>query len=190
MSSKQKIKWMLPKTYLRTVVAEDIDTALRSFKTLTPEMNKYVYNDGITRDLMCLSGTICTLYRDKTFNIPVCVWLEEGYPQSAPIVYVRPTKEMMIVKRSFVSSNGEVLLQYLEEWQPGECDLVSLLQVMAAMFGEFPPVCMKPYPDPEQASCWFLFHRDNNIYSRPDGRSYLFVPKDDGQPFKDHETNC
>lgn len=30
---------------------------------------------------------------------------------------------------------------------------MSLVQVMVAVFGEFPPVCMKPSPEPEQASC-------------------------------------
>lgn len=35
----------------------------------------------------------------------------------------------------------------------GECDLVSLLQVMVAVFGEFPPVAMRPYPEQGQAAC-------------------------------------
>uniref|UniRef100_A0A3B3ZRV8 UEV domain-containing protein n=1 Tax=Periophthalmus magnuspinnatus TaxID=409849 RepID=A0A3B3ZRV8_9GOBI len=155
-------------------VAEDIDTALSYFKSLTPAMNKYVYNDGVTKDLMCLSGTIRTIYNGKAYNTPLSVWLEESYPQSAPIVFVQPTKEMMIVKRTFVSSNGEVQLPYLEEWKQGECDLLSLLQLIAAMFGEYPP-----------------FHREHDIYSRPDGSSYLSLPKDDDQPFpQHHETNC
>ncbi|XP_033823340.1 tumor susceptibility gene 101 protein [Periophthalmus magnuspinnatus] len=191
MSSKEKIRKMLPKTYPRRVVAEDIDTALSYFKSLTPAMNKYVYNDGVTKDLMCLSGTIRTIYNGKAYNTPLSVWLEESYPQSAPIVFVQPTKEMMIVKRTFVSSNGEVQLPYLEEWKQGECDLLSLLQLIAAMFGEYPPVCIKPYPEPEQAPCWLQFHREHDIYSRPDGSSYLSLPKDDDQPFpQHHETNC
>ncbi|KAJ0029659.1 hypothetical protein NQD34_004656 [Periophthalmus magnuspinnatus] len=191
MSSKEKIRKMLPKTYPRRVVVEDIDTALSYFKSLTPAMNKYVYNDGVTKDLMCLSGTIRTIYNGKAYNTPLSVWLEESYPQSAPIVFVQPTKEMMIVKRTFVSSNGEVQLPYLEEWKQGECDLLSLLQLIAAMFGEYPPVCIKPYPEPEQAPCWLQFHREHDIYSRPDGSSYLSLPKDDDQPFpQHHETNC
>lgn len=36
----------------------------------------------------------------------------------------------------------------------GECDLVSLLQVMVAIYGETVPVCMRPHPESnEQASC-------------------------------------
>lgn len=191
MASKEKIRKMLPKTYLRTFVAQEINAALSHFKSLKPIMDKYVYNDGTTKDLMCLSGTISVMYNDNSYNIPVSVWLEESYPQSSPIVYVRPTQEMMIVKRTFISSNGEVLLPYLEDWKQGECDLVSLLLVIAAMFGECPPVCIKPYPEADQASCWLQFHREHDIYSRPDGSSYLSVSTDDGQPFQqDHETNC
>lgn len=35
----------------------------------------------------------------------------------------------------------------------GECDLVTLLQVMQFMFGDFPPVWMQPRSEPERASC-------------------------------------
>lgn len=55
--------------------------------------------------------------QDNPYNIPVCVWLEETYPQSAPICYVRPTREMMVLRGKYISSNGEVMLPYLEEWK-------------------------------------------------------------------------
>lgn len=54
---------------------------------------------------------------DKTFNIPIYLWLEENYPRTAPICYVRPTHEMMLVRRKFISNNGEVKMPYLEEWK-------------------------------------------------------------------------
>lgn len=112
---------------------------------------------------------------------------------------------MMILSGKYISSNGEVMLPYLEEWKnvrifilyaltgldvnrdrqwhqdqrlmmtyssvwfrvldtcntgvtfplshQDKCDLVSLLQVMVVMFREFPPVCMQPHSEPEQASC-------------------------------------
>lgn len=53
---------------------------------------------------------------DKTYNIPVCVWLEESYPHTCPFCYVKPTRDMMILHSQFVTSNGEVLLPYLAEW--------------------------------------------------------------------------
>lgn len=57
------------------------------------------------------------LIPDKTYNIPICLWIEESYPQSAPICYVRPTQEMMLVRRKYISNSGEVMLPYLEEWK-------------------------------------------------------------------------
>lgn len=45
----------------------------------------------------------------------------------------------------------------------GECDLLSLLQVMVVVFGDFPPVCMQPHPEPEQAPCKLCLHRQEAI---------------------------
>lgn len=51
------------------------------------------------------------------YNIPVCVWIKERYPQAAPICYVKPTPEMMMVRRGFLSGDGQVILPYLKEWK-------------------------------------------------------------------------
>ncbi|XP_060892533.1 tumor susceptibility gene 101 protein [Labrus mixtus] len=189
--NESKIKKMLPKTYLRKQVAQEISIALTHFQFLVPVMDKHVYNDGTSKDLMSLIGTIPIKCQDKTYNIPVCLWLEESFPQTAPICYIRPTREMMLLKGKFVSSNGEVRLPYLEEWKHGECDLVSLLQVMCVIFGDFPPVCMKQYPEPEQTSCWLQFQRQPQVLSGSDGSMYLCLPREDDQPFQqEHETTC
>ncbi|XP_077591988.1 tumor susceptibility gene 101 protein [Stigmatopora nigra] len=152
-SFKNSIKKMLPKTYLRSHVANEIYAALIHFKNLAPIVDKYIYNDGTTKVLMSLTGTIPILFNDKNYNIPIKVWLEESYPQSAPICYVRPTREMVILQGNYISCNGDVLLPYLKEWKQGNCDLVSLLQVMVATFGDNPPICMRPYLQPSQAHC-------------------------------------
>lgn len=186
-----KIKRMLPKTYCRRLVAHEINLALTHFKNLVPMMDKYVYNDGTTKDLMSLTGTIPVTFRDVAYNIPVCLWIEEKYPQTAPICYVRPTQGMMVLRGKYISSSGEVILPYLDEWKNGECDLMSLLQVMVAMFGEFPPVCMQLRPEPEQTSCGQQFHREAEVLSKMDGSLYLFLAREDGQPFQqEYETNC
>ncbi|XP_056243506.1 tumor susceptibility gene 101 protein [Seriola aureovittata] len=185
------IKKMLPKAYVRKHVAHEIYVAATHFKNLVPMMDKYVYNDGTTKDLMSLTGTIPVLFNDKTYNIPICLWIEESYPQTAPICYIRPTREMMIVRGKFISSNGEVEMPYLEEWKNGECDLVTLLQVMAVMFGDFPPVCIQPHSEPEQASCWLQFQRQAEVLSKTDGSFYVSLLREDDQPFQqDNETSC
>ncbi|XP_037621982.1 tumor susceptibility gene 101 protein [Sebastes umbrosus] len=190
---EDSIKKMLPKTYFRKHVAHEICLALTHFKSLVPMMDRYVYNDGTTKDLMSLTGTIPVMFEDKTYNIPVCLWIEDSYPLTAPICYVRPTNDMMVLSGKYISNNGEVMLSYLEEWKSGECDLVSLLQVMVAMFGDFPPVCMQSHPEPEQAPCWLQFHRQAEVRSKADGSLYLHLAREDDLPVSlqdKHETNC
>uniref|UniRef100_A0A8C6T2K4 UEV domain-containing protein n=1 Tax=Neogobius melanostomus TaxID=47308 RepID=A0A8C6T2K4_9GOBI len=71
MTSKAKIRKMLPKAYIRRVVADDISAAMMHFKNLAPAMDNYVYNDGTTKIMMCLSGTISSMFNNKSYNIPV-----------------------------------------------------------------------------------------------------------------------
>ncbi|KAG8012521.1 hypothetical protein GBF38_020304 [Nibea albiflora] len=59
---ENRIKKMLPKTYLREYVSHEICLALTHFKNLEPIVDTYVYNDGTTKDLMCLSGTIPIMF--------------------------------------------------------------------------------------------------------------------------------
>ncbi|XP_036007398.1 tumor susceptibility gene 101 protein [Fundulus heteroclitus] len=179
------IKKMLPRTYMRKYVAHQINVAITYFKDLVPAMEEYVYTDGTTKNLMSLKGTIPVVVSDKTYNIPVCVWIEPSYPKAAPMCYVRPTREMMIVKGKYISSDGKVEMPYLKDWKKGECDLFSLLQVMVAVFGELPPLAMRSSPELEQASCWLQFHR------QADGRYCVSLPRGDGQPFQhENETSC
>lgn len=129
-------------------------------------------------------------FLENIYNIPVSVWLEENYPQSAPICYVTPRREMMLLRGKYISMDSVVTFPYLDEWKAvsdpnflphypknsndfnnrrwlntlilwqGECDLVGLLQVMSAVFGDVPPVCMKPQQESQQISCKCLCHTD------------------------------
>ncbi|KAG7521538.1 tumor susceptibility protein 101 protein-like [Solea senegalensis] len=185
------IEKMLPKTYLRKHVAHEVFVVMAHFRALVPTMDKYMYNDGTAKNLMSLTGTLPVVFKDQTYHMPICLWLEESYPQTAPICYVRPTRQMMIVRGKHVSSSGRVHLPYLDEWKNDKCDLVSLLQVMAVMFGDFPPLCMRPHSEPEQASCRLQFHRQVEVLSRTDGSFYMSLTREDGQPFQqNNETNC
>ncbi|XP_062246884.1 tumor susceptibility gene 101 protein isoform X1 [Platichthys flesus] len=189
--SEGSIRKMLPKNYLRKHVAHDIFVATTNFKWLVPRMDEFVYNDGSIKDLMSLTGTLPVEFNDASYNIPVCLWLEDSYPQTPPLCYIKPTQDMMILRGNYTSSNGEVELPYLEDWKSGECDLMSLLQVMQVAFGDCPPVCMQPPSEPGHASCQLQYQRQAEVLSREDGSSYLSLPRDDGPPFfQAYETNC
>lgn len=170
---------------MRKYVAHEIHVTITYFKNLVPMMDAFAYKDGTTKNLMSLTGTIPVLFSENTYNIPICVWIEPDYPNSAPMCYVRPTPEMIILKGKYISDNGEVKMPYLKDWKKGECDLFGLLQVMVGVFEEFPPLAMRPHPIPEQDSCWLQFNK------QADGRYCVSLPRGDGQPFQhENETSC
>ena len=51
-----------------------------------------------------------------TYNIPVCVWLQENHPYVPPLVFVRPTNTMAIKASQHVDTNGKVYHPFLHEW--------------------------------------------------------------------------
>ena len=54
------------------------------------------------------------------YNIPVQIWLPEGYARQPPIMYVVPTSTMIIKPgHSFVDASGVVSSPYVRNWIPG-----------------------------------------------------------------------
>ena len=51
-----------------------------------------------------------------TYNIPVCVWLQENHPYVPPLVFVKPTSTMAITASQHVDTNGKVYHPFLHEW--------------------------------------------------------------------------
>ncbi|KTG44396.1 hypothetical protein cypCar_00049058 [Cyprinus carpio] len=142
------LRRVLPKTYdHRREVLSEISTALSQHQFLQPVLERFVFNDGKARTLVGLTGTIEVFYEGKHYNIPVSLWLKESYPRTAPICYVKPTPEMLIVPSRHVNSNGEILMPYLDEWRHTQCDLHSLIQVLKAVFSEVPPLRLRLYPE-------------------------------------------
>lgn len=54
----------------------------------------------------------------NTYNIPVCMWLMDTYPNHAPVCYVKPTPDMQIKVSMFVDHNGKIYMPYLHDWTP------------------------------------------------------------------------
>ncbi|KAJ8390927.1 hypothetical protein AAFF_G00098470 [Aldrovandia affinis] len=66
------------------LVVQDILGVISQYKDLKYAMNSYVFNDGSTRELMSLSGSIPVDYRGNVYNIPMCLWLMDTYPTTPP----------------------------------------------------------------------------------------------------------
>uniref|UniRef100_A0A182S6Z9 UEV domain-containing protein n=1 Tax=Anopheles maculatus TaxID=74869 RepID=A0A182S6Z9_9DIPT len=126
-----------------TTTKKDVTNALRIYHGLQHRMEEYVFNDGNTKMLLNLHGTIPVKYKGNTYNIPICIWLMDTHPKNAPICYVKPTSDMRIKVSAYVDFNGKIYLPYLHDWNPKNADLLDLIQIMSVTFGEVPPVYAK-----------------------------------------------
>uniref|UniRef100_A0A665TRX0 Tumor susceptibility 101a n=1 Tax=Echeneis naucrates TaxID=173247 RepID=A0A665TRX0_ECHNA len=138
------LKKMLKQYKYRDLTVREITNVITQYKDLKPVMDAYVFNDGSTRDLMSLTGTVPVTYRGNVYNIPVCLWLLDSYPYNPPICFVKPTSAMMIKTGKHIDANGKIYLPYLHEWKHPQSDLYGLIQVMIVVFGEEPPVFSRP----------------------------------------------
>ncbi|XP_013789333.1 tumor susceptibility gene 101 protein-like isoform X2 [Limulus polyphemus] len=135
---------LLKKYQHQDLTKRDVLNAIHHYKNLIPKIDRFVFNDGTTKDLMCLTGTIPVPFKGNTYNIPVKIWLLDTHPVNSPMCYVTPTSDMKIKVSRNVDQNGRIYLPYLHEWNPNSSDLIGLIQVMIIVFGETPPVYSKP----------------------------------------------
>uniref|UniRef100_A0A1B6GN30 UEV domain-containing protein n=3 Tax=Cuerna arida TaxID=1464854 RepID=A0A1B6GN30_9HEMI len=147
-------KWLRSVPYVnheRTF--QDITRTLGFYRGLVVKFEPYVMTNGRTLQLVNMQGVIPVVVQGNTYNIPVCIWLMDTYPNHAPVCYVKPTVDMQIKVSMFVDHNGKIYLPYLHDWTPTQSDMLGLIQVMICTFGEQPPVYAKsktetPQPTP------------------------------------------
>ncbi|XP_023698054.1 tumor susceptibility gene 101 protein-like isoform X1 [Paramormyrops kingsleyae] len=137
-----RLKKMLSKKYKhRHLIACEIWSVICQYTSLKPVLDTYVFNDGSSRHLMCLTGTIPVCHKGMECNIPVSLWLLQSYPLHPPMCYIQPTKSSMIVRSENVDGDGKVDLPYLQTWKPPLTDLHGLVQAMRVTFGNELPLC-------------------------------------------------
>ncbi|XP_068929157.1 tumor susceptibility gene 101 protein isoform X2 [Petaurus breviceps papuanus] len=141
---ESQLKKMLSKYKYRDLTVRETVNVITLYKDLKPVLDSYVFNDGNSRELMNLTGTIPVPYRGNIYNIPICLWLLDTYPYNPPICFVKPTSSMTIKTGKHVDANGKIYLPYLHEWKHPQSDLLGLIQVMIVVFGEEPPVFSRP----------------------------------------------
>ncbi|XP_060013524.1 LOW QUALITY PROTEIN: tumor susceptibility gene 101 protein-like [Lagenorhynchus albirostris] len=105
--------------------------------------DSYVFNDGSSRELMKLTGTIPVPYRGTHINNPIRHWLLDTCPYNPPICFLKPTSSMTIKTGKHVDANGKIYLPYLHEWKHSQSHS-GLIQVTIVVFGEEPPVFFHP----------------------------------------------
>jgi len=129
-------------------MVKQVEKMQRFFKDLQPSVKRYTHDNGHSEELANLTGTIPAYYKGKQYNFPIEMWLLTSFPESAPLVFVRPTSTMSIRQGRHVDANGKVYLPYLNEWSASRSNLNGLLGVIATCFGSDPPVVARSQAAP------------------------------------------
>ena len=74
------------------------------------------YENGASALLLQLSGTLPVNFRGTTYRFPIALWVQHGYPQEAPLVYVTPTEGMAVRPGQHVDPQGRIYHPYLVGW--------------------------------------------------------------------------
>lgn len=101
------------------MVRRDIIQGINSsVSSLILKIAEYFYNDGSSKQLLCLVGTVACQYKGSRYNIPVEIWVQEDHPKVAPLAYVKPTADMHVSTSSkHVLPDGNVIINYLKNWR-------------------------------------------------------------------------
>ena len=100
---------------------------------------------GQDNKLVVLGGTVPISYSGAAYNIPVEIFLVETFPTAPPLIYVRPTADMIIKpNHGNVHPDGLLFVPYLHSWNLQTHNLVGLVQEMRAVFTREPPCFAKP----------------------------------------------
>jgi len=121
----------------------EVLATLKIYRGLSPQFEKFVFDNGDVAQLLNLNGTIPVDYKGSTYNIPVCIWLLTEFPQTAPMAFVVPTKEMQLKVSHHVDHTGKIFMTYITSWSYSESNLLGLIQACRDAFGELPPVFSK-----------------------------------------------
>lgn len=121
----------------------EVLNVLKIYRGLSPQFEKFVFDNGEVAQLLNLNGTIPVDYKGATYNIPVCLWLLTEFPETAPMGFVVPTKDMQLKVSHYVDHTGKIYMTYLTSWSYPTSNLMGLIQACRDAFGELPPVFSK-----------------------------------------------
>ncbi|KAL7269036.1 Suppressor protein stp22 of temperature-sensitive alpha-factor receptor and arginine permease [Rhizina undulata] len=152
--SPQVLQWLLrvisPQYVDPQRTYHDVATVLHSLPSLAPRTSVYTHEDGRSELLLHLFGTIPVAFRGSSYNIPVSIWIPHQYPKRAPMVFVTPSRDMLIRPGNHVDASGKCYHPYLANWIncSDRSNIVDLCDVLRGVFGREPPVYAKQAPPP------------------------------------------
>ncbi|KAI3731935.1 hypothetical protein L1987_63128 [Smallanthus sonchifolius] len=136
----EDVKWLIRQHLL---------SLSESYPSLHHKTATFTHNDGRSVNLLQSDGTVPMVFQNVTYNIPVVIWLMETYPRHPPLVFVNPTRDMVIKRQhSFVNPSGLVSIPYLQNWVYPSSNLVDLARNLSNYFGNDPPLYSQRRPNP------------------------------------------
>ncbi|CAF4301182.1 unnamed protein product, partial [Rotaria magnacalcarata] len=126
----------------RDLVRRDINHGINSsISSLLLKIAPYFYNNGTSKDLLCLHGTVACQYKGNRYYIPIEIWFQQDHPNVPPLAYVKPTSDMFVSTASRdVQPDGTIIIPYIKNWRHPNSDLQTLLKAMSEAFSQSPPV--------------------------------------------------
>uniref|UniRef100_A0ACD5VB90 Uncharacterized protein n=1 Tax=Avena sativa TaxID=4498 RepID=A0ACD5VB90_AVESA len=138
--------------------AEDVKWLIRNhlvaladaFPSLRPRAALFTHNDGRAAHLLQADGTIPITHGGAVYNLPAVIWLPEPYPRAPPLVFLSPTRDMLIKpNHPLVDRSGLVAgAPYLRSWVFPSSNLLDLARSLSHLFGLDPPLFTRSTPNP------------------------------------------
>jgi ESCRT-I complex subunit TSG101 len=117
---REVLEWLrlrIPHEYVDPQrVYSEVAGTLQSNPLIRPRTNIFVHEDGRSELLLCIEGLLPIHYRNNNYKIPVAIWIPQDYPQSPPMVFVTPKKDMIVKQSRNVDPNGKCYHPNLANW--------------------------------------------------------------------------
>ncbi|XP_022746597.1 protein ELC-like [Durio zibethinus] len=130
------------------LIRQHLLSLISHYPSLEPKTATFTHNDGRSVNLLQADGTIPMPFQGVTYNIPIIIWLMESYPRHPPVVYVNPTRDMIIKRpHPHVSPSGLVSITYLQNWIYPSSNPVDLVLHLSSAFSRDPPLYSQRRPN-------------------------------------------
>jgi ESCRT-I complex subunit TSG101 len=166
----EDVKWLIRNHLVALVEA---------FTSLHPKAALFTHNDGRAAHLLQADGTIPIHHAGASYNLPAVIWLPEPYPRSPPLVFLSPTRDMVIKpNHPLVNCSGLIAnAPYLRSWVFPSSNLVDLVRSLSHLFGLDPPLFTRnaaAAPPPPRVLPTPI---PPSSYNRPGGSSFPASPQ-------------
>ncbi|XWS74606.1 hypothetical protein CRYUN_Cryun01aG0013000 [Craigia yunnanensis] len=157
------------------LIRQHLLSLISHYPSLEPRTATFTHNDGRSVNLLQADGTIPMPFQGVTYNIPIMIWLMESYPRHPPVVYVNPTRDMIIKRpHPYVTPSGLVSIPYLQNWIYPSSNLVDLVLNLSSAFARDPPLYSQrrpnPNPNPNQSPNPSINSSMTSSYGQPPPR--------------------